>query len=53
MMQSRPNLKKAEEQFKLAIDKGEVDGYSQLARLYTKQKQTNKAITVFRAGYFK
>ncbi|STD55874.1 tetratricopeptide repeat protein [Empedobacter falsenii] len=50
MLKSRPSFKKAEEQFKLAIDKGEIDGYSQLARLYINQKQTDKAITVLEHG---
>lgn len=50
MLKSRPSFKKAEEQFKLAIDKGEIDGYSQLARLYIKQKQNDKAIVVFEKG---
>nr|WP_315155660.1 tetratricopeptide repeat protein [uncultured Flavobacterium sp.] len=46
----RPSLKKAEEQFMLAIKKGEIDGYNQLARLYMKQKQTDKAIAIFEKG---
>lgn len=46
----RPSFKKAEEQFMLAIEKGDIDGYSQLARLYMKQKQTDKAISTFEQG---
>lgn len=50
MLKSRPSFKKAEEQFKLAIDKGEIDGYNQLARLYIKKKQNEKAISTFENG---
>lgn len=50
LTQKRPSFKKAEEQFMLAIEKGDVDGYSQLARLYIKQKQTEKAVSTFEKG---
>lgn len=50
LMRNRPSFKKAEEQFMLAIEKGEVDGYSQLAILYMKQKQIDKAIGMFEKG---
>lgn len=50
MIKSKPSFKKAEEQFKLAIDKGEIDGYTQLARLYLRQKQIDKAIAVLENG---
>lgn len=49
-LQQKPNFKKAEEQFLLAINKGEVEAYSFLARLYVKQKQIEKAISVFEEG---
>ncbi len=52
MMQSRPSFKKAEEQFKLAIEKNVVDGYNQLARLYIKQKENDKAIAAFENGVY-
>ncbi|MDM1044736.1 tetratricopeptide repeat protein [Myroides sp. 1354] len=50
MFKSKPSFKKAEEQFKLAIDKGEIDGYTQLARLYLRQKQNDMAIAVLENG---
>ncbi|POY34709.1 hypothetical protein C3K47_18930 [Solitalea longa] len=50
LVQKKPIYKKAEEQFLLAIEKGEIDGYNQLARLFMKQKQTDKAIATFEQG---
>lgn len=50
LMQKKPNFKKAEEQFMLAIDKGDIDGYNQLARVYMKQKQHSKAVATFKKG---
>lgn len=50
MFKSKPSFKKAEEQFKLAIGKGEIDGYTQLARLYLRQKQNDMAIAVLENG---
>lgn len=49
-MQRRPAYKKAEEQFLLAITNGQPEGYNQLARLYLKQNQTDKAIETFEKG---
>lgn len=50
LLQKKPSFKKAEEQFKLAIEKGSFVGYNQLARLYMKQKQTEKALATFEQG---
>jgi len=50
LMQKRPSYHKAEEQFQLAIDKGDIDGYNQLARLFMKQKQLDKAMATFERG---
>lgn len=50
MLKSRPSFKKAEKQFKLAIDKDEIDGYNQLARLYVEQNRKEKAISTFENG---
>lgn len=49
-MQKKPNFQKAEEQFKQAIEKGEVEGYNQLARIYIKKKQIEKAIINYENG---
>lgn len=50
LMQKRPNYQKAENQFKQAIEKGEIDGYNQLARVYIKKKQIDKAISIYENG---
>lgn len=53
MLNGKASFKKAQEQFMIAIEKGEVDGYNQLARLFMKQKQVDKAITTFEEGVSK
>ena len=53
LMQKRPSYKKAENQFTLAIDKGELKGYNQLARLHIKRKQIEKAIDILKIGLAK
>lgn len=53
LMQKKPSFKKAEEQFNQAIDKGILDGYNQLGRLYMKQKEVEKAIKTFEQGVIK
>lgn len=50
LTQKKQSFKKAEEQFMLAIEKGDIGGYSQLARLYMKQKQNEKAVNTFKLG---
>lgn len=50
LLPKKPNFKKAEEQFTFAIEKGDIDGYNQLARLYIKQKESEKAIKTFELG---
>ncbi|MBX3253510.1 MAG: tetratricopeptide repeat protein [Chitinophagaceae bacterium] len=50
MVKKNPSLKKAEEQFKIAIKNGEQAAYSDLARLYFRKDQFDKAIEMLEKG---
>lgn len=50
LMQKRPNIKKAEEQFNQAIKKGDLEGYNQLARIYVKKGEIEKAVSAYEIG---
>ncbi|WP_101472318.1 tetratricopeptide repeat protein [Flavobacterium lindanitolerans] len=48
--QKKSDFKKAKEHFTLAIEKGEIDGYNQLGRLYMRLKETDKALSTYEEG---
>lgn len=50
LMQKKPSFKKAEEQFKIAIEKGFIHGYSEFGKLLLQKKSTEQAIEVFKKG---
>ncbi len=50
LLQKKTNYKKAEDQFNQAIEKGEIEGYNQLAKIYVKKKQIDKAISIYEDG---
>ena len=50
LMKKRPNLNKAEKEFSEAVQKGDVEGYNQLARIYIRKKQIDKAINFYKEG---
>lgn len=50
LMQKRPSFKKAENQFKIALEKEQIDGFSELGKLYLRKKELDKAIETFTKG---
>ncbi len=50
LSQKRQNIKKAEEQFFLAVQNGEVEGYEQLGSLYSKSNELEKAREIYMEG---
>jgi len=50
LMQKRPNYKKSEHQFQIALEKGQIEAYGELGRLYLKRREIDKAIEIFTTG---
>jgi Tfp pilus assembly protein PilF len=50
VLHEKPKFKKAEEQFRLAIKKGQINGYEELGKLYLQKKDMGKAIEVLNQG---
>lgn len=49
-LHKKPKFKQAEEQFKLAIREGQLDGYEELGRLYLQKNDIDKSINILNKG---
>jgi len=50
LVTKKPNIKKAEQQFSAAIEKGDLEGFEMLARLYVRTNKKEKAVKTYLEG---